>query len=271
MTRIEAYRQILRELTDWEPYLLAESRLPGPRGNLELAQAVADVGSPELFWRLVTWDAGRAPTNTPGEFLAFCGVLGMGRLLVQGDPAALATLRSHASDPRWRTREAVAMALQRLGTHDMERLFEVVEAWLDGNWLEQRAVVAALCEPALLTVPQHATRALAVLDRVTANLSRAADRRDPALRTLRQALGYGWSVAIVARPEVGWPLFEKWAASTDPDVQWIVRENRKKRRLRAAGNGQQPAASDNRRRCAGDTPGSTTDHARASSGARARR
>jgi hypothetical protein len=235
MNRIEAYRQILRALTDWEPYLLAESRLPGPRGNLELAQAVADVGSPDLFWRLATWDAERAPTNTPGEFLAFCGVLGMGRLLIEGDRRALATLRSHASDPRWRTREAVAMALQRLGAHAMEQLFEVAAAWMDGNWLEQRAVVAALCEPALLTVPQHATRALQVLDHITANLSRAADRRDPAFRTLRQALGYGWSVAIVAQPDVGLPLFEKWAASPDPDVQWIVRENRKKRRLQAVG------------------------------------
>lgn len=232
MNRIETYRQILRQLTDWEPYLLAESRLPGPRGNLELAQAVADVGTPDLFWRLSTYDAGRAPTNTPGEFLAFCGVLGLGRLLVEGDPTALAALRAHAADPRWRTREAVAMALQRLGAHDMERLFEVVETWLDGSWLEQRAVVAALCEPALLRLPQPATRALRVLDHITANLSRAADRREPAFRTLRQALGYGWSVAIVARPDVGWPLFEKWAASADPDVQWVVRENRKKRRLR---------------------------------------
>lgn len=240
MTRIDAYREHLRTLTDpaqWEPYLLTESRLPGPRGNLELAQAVADVGSAELFWHLLAYDAGQAPANTPGEFLAFCGALGLGRLLVEGDTGVLTTLRACASDPRWRTREAVAMALQRLGAHDMGQLVEVVGPWLDGNHLEQRAVAATLCEPALLTEPQDAATVLAILDRITAGLMRAADRKSDAFRALRQALGYCWSVAIVALPEVGLPLFKKWAASPDPDVRWVVRENLKKNRMRRLGVG----------------------------------
>jgi hypothetical protein len=33
MTKIETYRQVLKTLADWEPYLLQESGLPGPRGN----------------------------------------------------------------------------------------------------------------------------------------------------------------------------------------------------------------------------------------------
>jgi hypothetical protein len=53
MTRRAAYREALRELADWEPFLLANSGLPGPRGNLELAQAVADEGHEDQFrrWR----------------------------------------------------------------------------------------------------------------------------------------------------------------------------------------------------------------------------
>ena len=44
MTRIDEYRVVLRDLADWDSYLLSESNLPGPRANLELLQAVADGG-----------------------------------------------------------------------------------------------------------------------------------------------------------------------------------------------------------------------------------
>ena len=47
MSSIETYRAALTALpaADWETYLLAHSNLPGPRGNLELAAAVADLGT----------------------------------------------------------------------------------------------------------------------------------------------------------------------------------------------------------------------------------
>ncbi len=48
MSKRDDYRQTLRGLDDWEPYLLAESGLPGPRGNIELAQAVAERGDEAL-------------------------------------------------------------------------------------------------------------------------------------------------------------------------------------------------------------------------------
>jgi len=83
-TKSDAYRAELRRLPDWEPYLRQESRLPGPRSNLELAQAVAEEGDAACFERLLCYDAVRAPTNTPDEFLAVCGVLGLGRLLAEG-------------------------------------------------------------------------------------------------------------------------------------------------------------------------------------------
>jgi hypothetical protein len=69
---------------------------------------------------------------------------------------------------------------------------------------------------------------------VTSDLaaSPATDRRSPDLRTLRQALGYGWSVAIAALPDDGMVAFERLKGSDDGDVGWIVRENKKKARLR---------------------------------------
>ncbi|HOU11979.1 MAG TPA: hypothetical protein PKZ84_02600 [Anaerolineae bacterium] len=231
MGKVDAYRKMLRGLDDWEPFLLAESGLPGPRGNLELAQAVADEGDEAMFARWRAYDAQQAPVNSPYEFLAFCGTLGLGRLLAEGRMDVLPTLRACASDPRWRTREAVAMALQRWGRADMDALLMEMAQWATGNPYEQRAMVAGLCEPDLLRDPQQVARVLRLLDAVTASIVQAADRRNDAFIALRKGLGYGWSVAVCALPDVGKSLMEKWLASDDKDVRWIMNENLKKARL----------------------------------------
>ena len=77
----ELYGEALRGLPEWDAYLLAESGLPGPRGNLELAAVVAEQGSREQFERWLTLDADKAPVGSAEEFLAFCGTVGLGRLL----------------------------------------------------------------------------------------------------------------------------------------------------------------------------------------------
>lgn len=231
MTKSGTYRERLRSLRDWDAYLLKESGLPGPRGNIELAHVVADEGSPQLFRRYLGYTADRAPTNSPYEFLAFCGVVGLGRLLAEGDLAVLPTLRRYAGDPRWRLREAVAMALQRQGDVDMGRLLSEMRAWASGTPFEQRAAAAAVCEPRLLGQAKHARAVLRLLDRITTLVERAHDRRSDGFLALRKGLGYSWSVAVVALPEAGKPLMEKWMARPDSDVRWIMRENLKKTRL----------------------------------------
>jgi hypothetical protein len=229
--KTDAYRAELRALDQWDAYLLQESGLPGPRGNLELAQAVAEEGDRALFERYLAYTAERAPVNSPYEFLPFCGALGLGRLLAEGDTDLLDVLRQHASDRRWRMREAVAMALQRLGDTDMERLIAAMRAWSRGAPLEQRAAAAALCEPRLLRRPQHARAALEILDAITASVARSTDRRGEAFVALRKGLGYCWSVAVVALPAEGRALMESWLVVADKDVRWIMQENLKKARL----------------------------------------
>lgn len=232
MTKTEAYRARLRALQDWDAFLLEASGLPGPRGNIELAQVVADEGDLPRFRRYLAYTAARAPTNSPYEFLAFCGVLGLGRLLAAGDESLLSDLRRCASDPRWRIREAVAMALQRLGDVDMERLLAEMRLWAaEGAPLEQRAAAAALCEPRLLRQPEHARAVLHLLDQITAGVERAEDRRCDDFLILRQGLGYCWSVAVAALPSEGKALMERWLARPDRDVRWIMKENLKKARL----------------------------------------
>jgi hypothetical protein len=231
MSKAGIYRQVLKTLPDWEPYLLQESGLPGPRGNLELAQVVADEGDRKLFEHFLAYTPEIAPVNSPQEFLAFCGVVGMGRLLADGDDKILEILRPYASDPRWRTREAVAMALQRLGKVNMGKLLDAMEAWSRGNWYEKRAAAASLAEPVLLKNEDDALRALHVLDEMTASLENSAESRDEGFRVFQQGLGYCWSVVTVAAPAEGKRLMEKWLICSDRIIRRVMQENLKKNRL----------------------------------------
>lgn len=230
--KADGYRAALAALDEWEPYLLAESGLPGPRGNLELVQVVADMGDEARFQHyLAAYGPDAAPENTPGVLVAVCGMVGLGRLLAGGRLDLLPDVRICANDPRWRMREGVAMALQRLGDRDMDRLLSEMAVWAEGTPLERRAAAAALCEPRLLAGPEHARQTLALLDAITASLLDEEDRRAEDFKALRKGLGYGWSVAVVALPEAGKPLFEKWLDSPDKDIRWIMKQNLRKARI----------------------------------------
>jgi hypothetical protein len=235
MTRIGDYRAHLQSLdpSSWDDYLVTESALPGPRANLELAQAAADTGEEAQFSRWLELGPDQAPQDSARLFLPICGAIGLGRLIAEGRRDLLPRLRASARDPRWRVREGVVLGLQRLGDRDVPGLIRTMREWMHGGLLEQRAVVAILCEPRLLRDTSAAASVLELLDHATETVHRSASRRDPDLRVLRQTLGYGWSVLISALPSQGKPAFERWATvKDDPDVQWIVRENLKKARLR---------------------------------------
>lgn len=229
-TVADAHRAALAALPHeaWGSYLDAHSGLPGPRGNLELLAAAGDLAPAGLL---------RAWAADDDEYRAAVGTAGLGRLVAEGDAAALDELRERANDARWRVREAVAMALQRVGDAERARLWAVADAWATGSALEQRAAAAGVCEPRLLRSAPDAAAAVALLERITHGLAALppARRRDADVRTLRQALGYCWSVAVAADPAAGFPAFEALvAAAHDDDVRWVVRQNLGKARLTRA-------------------------------------
>jgi hypothetical protein len=231
MGKTDDYRAILSGLTSWEPFLLAESNLPGPRANLELAFAVAQVGEAHFFLTYANLDDQQAPVNSPKEFLTFCGVLGLGYLIASGQKQHLQQLRILASDPRWRIREAVALGLQELGRQDMAGLLSELESWLDGNLFERRAIIAALCEPGLLEDPAHAEWVFYFLDQITASLMTVDDRTAEGFKVLKKGLSYAWSVAVAAQPAIGKGRMMRWICSTDETIRWIMLQNLKKKRL----------------------------------------
>lgn len=231
MSKTADYRLILRTTPDWETYLRAESRLPGPRANLELAYAATEEATPQQIDLLLAYGPETAPENTPDAFLAVCGTMALGRLLAEGNLDHLPRLRALANDPRWRVREGVAMALQRWGDANMPALLEHMRGWASGTPLEQRALAAGLCEPRLLRDPAHARAVLELLEQVTMNILAIKERKSEAFQALRKGMAYCWSVAIAALPDEGKAAFERWVPTCDPDIRWIVRENLKKNRL----------------------------------------
>jgi hypothetical protein len=231
MSKVEEYREHLQSLDDWDAFLMQESRLPGPRANLELAYAAGLEGTEEQFLRWASLDPEEAPANTPEEFLAVCGVLGLGYLAARGEGEYFSLLRDRASDPRWRIREAVALGLQKYAQASMEQLLVMMEDWSKGTPLERRAVVATLCEPGLLVDQRYSKRIIDIIDEITASILGEEDRRSDEFKVLRKGLAYGWSVFVAAQPSMGKPSMGAWIDSQDPDIRWIMKQNLKKKRL----------------------------------------
>lgn len=232
MTARRRYADELATLADEDvvAYLTARSGLPGPRSNLELLGAFGDVAPSPLVLRLA---------DAEDEYLRCCGTAALGRLWLEAadEPArarAEETLTRRAADAMWRVREGAAMAGQRIGAASPEGLAGLVGRWLDaGDPLVARAAIAAVCEPPILRPsPSLRAAALDACDRATALLRAvpAERRRDPDVRTLRQGLAYCWSVAVAADPQAGLPRFLA-LATDDPDVAWLVGQNRAKARL----------------------------------------
>lgn len=213
-------------------FLAAHSGLPGPRANLSLMKEAAASLPDETLARLATEN---------DEYLRCCGVRGLGERVNRSPTKARALLISQLTaethHDSWRVREAAAMAGQRIGDADPPQLRELVRSWLSDphDPLQLRAAIATICEPRLLVDKTTAALALDACDVAGAALM-ANDqdtRRSHPWRVLRQALGYCWSVAIVAEPENGLQRFAELEANPDKDLAWIVRQNRTKRRFRA--------------------------------------
>jgi hypothetical protein len=228
-------------------YLLANSNLPSPRGNLELAQAFGDIvgerakqgASPEPIWRLCEdWteiSAEEAPVNDPRELLPFCGTVGLGAIgaaCTAYTGPALGDLCVLARDPRWRMREAVCFGLQRLIAAQSKLTLVALESWVAGGHpLEMRAAAAGVAEPVLLEDPATAKAALRLHQAILAQVLDMKDRKSEAFRGLRKGLGYTLSVVVCALPQEGFAYLAELAGSDDEDVRWILKQNLKKNRL----------------------------------------
>jgi hypothetical protein len=210
-------------------YLLKNSNLPGPRGNLELLYDFSRKADAEIVQQCLEYIKVDT-SNSPEEFVGMCGILGYAQFNKSKNKIALAFLRNYASHNSWRIREAVAMGIQEISVDNLENTLENIKPWVDGNFLEQRAVVAGLCEPKLLKNETNNVSILKILNKITRNINHNNKLSDQEV-SLRKALGYGWSVVIVSTPKSGKSYFEKLFPLPGKHIHWIIKENLKKNRL----------------------------------------
>ncbi|HEU5379325.1 MAG TPA: hypothetical protein VFV38_28215 [Ktedonobacteraceae bacterium] len=229
-----------------EFYLRDQSRLPGARANVELAQDFSHIlafkaptcprETRALLNHLVR-DEKHVVSNTPGEFILMCGVLAFGycaAAIPTWRPDIFPLLTHYACSLAGRVREATALALQRLLVAAPDEILPALRELLErGDCLQQRACLAAISEPSLLESSEFVSAALSMQRAAVERLRAlpATQRRRSDVRILRQALGYTLSVVTAACPDSGFALMCEIATWNDPDINWILRENLKKRRL----------------------------------------
>ena len=246
----EILNRFLETLNDQEfnRYLLSNSNLPSPRVNLELAYAIFDVLAIfkknddkkelwSLFLNLSKVNPKKGPTHSPKEFLAFCGIIGIGSLSLNNHyliPNGLKVIKNASLDVRWRIREAVAHVLNSLIEKHPRRMVDSLFAWIkEENWLLTRAVIAGISHPKLLDNNEFlATSALEFHIEIIKQILGERDRRSHDFKVIRKAMAYTFSVAIAAKPEKGFESIQSLILVNDPDVNWIIRQNLKKNRLK---------------------------------------
>jgi hypothetical protein len=230
-----------------EFYLREQSRLPGPRANLELVNdlsyllAVLTKEQPDhvrdLLNYLISDDRAKVTSNTPAEFVVLCGIVAYGACAAvypKWRSEVFELLDQYACNPCWRVREGVTLAFQRLVTAvPQETISYLTIMAMQGNYFQQRAAIVSIAEPALLHNSDMVRAAMAIQQVVLERLHAApgTDRKREDFRVLRQALGYTLSVVTAASPEKGFALMRNCATWRDADITWILRENLKKKRL----------------------------------------
>lgn len=230
-----------------EFYLRDNSRLPGPRANLELANDVSSLLAASisryptnvrmLIDEFANGNRKMVPSNTPEEFIMLCGIIAYGACAAvcpgwREDTFEL--LAHYACNANRRVREGVVMAYQRLLTAEpQESVPHLFALATEGNYLQQCAAIAAIAEPALLYEHELLVAAMEIqriiLERT--HSASAVDRKTEDFRTLRRALGYTLSVITAAAPLQGFALMRECASWRDADITWVLRENLKKKRL----------------------------------------
>jgi hypothetical protein len=239
-------RALLDNPRPLEFYLREQSHLPGPRANLRLVDDVShllaaavrhkekDVGRVIQY---LTRDEKTLEVNTPDEFVVLCGVVASGvcaSVYEAWRHEVMARLSEYACNASWRVREGTAIAFQRLLEAAPKEARACIGSWAnEGNCWQQRASIAAIAEPVLMHDAAMREAAFEIQKAIMQRFHAIplSERKREDVRVLRQAVGYTLSVITAALPEQGFSLMRECASWGDPDINWILRENLKKKRL----------------------------------------
>ncbi|MBI1937269.1 MAG: hypothetical protein HYS25_04020 [Ignavibacteriales bacterium] len=231
MTKKEELTQKLKLIVNdrkkLEQFILKNSNLPGPRGNIELAFALAEIFDQidVLFdWLKITEE--EADTNNPKAFLPFCAAVCLGKIYTKKKNKKIITvLKKSANDGRWRMREAVAFAFQIIGENNFDELKNIFSEWNNkSNNFEKRAILVSLAHPKFLN-EGNAKFCFEIAEVVLKEMNRENN-----FDVLRKGLEFTISVFAAANPKLGFTFIKRWIGK-DKVIDKIMKENLKKDRL----------------------------------------
>jgi hypothetical protein len=224
---IEKLKPIINDREMLEKFIIENSNLPGPRGNLELAFALAEIYNNldvVLEWAEIT--EARADVNDPKSFPAFCSAVCLGKIYTKTkDKKLISILKKMANDGRWRMREAVAFGFQNIGENNFDELKSIFSKWIKkSNNLEKRAILVSLAHPKFLD-EENSKFCFEITDTVLKEMDREND-----FDVLKKGLQFAISVFAAANPEFGFKFIKKWIGK-DKTIDKLMKENLKKNRL----------------------------------------
>ncbi|MEW6196741.1 MAG: hypothetical protein AB1521_16465 [Bacteroidota bacterium] len=223
----ERLKLVIDDRMKLEKFIIDNSNLPGPRGNLELAFAFAETYDNVdvlLEWMGITEDL--ADTNTPEAFLPFCVVVCFGKIYTKKkNKKIISILKKSANDGRWRMREAVAFGFQIIGENNFSELKNIFSDWIKkSNNLEKRAMLVSLAHPKFLN-EENSKFCFQIAEVVLKEMDRENN-----FEVLRKGLEFTISVFAAANPKLGFAFIKKWIGK-DKMIDKIMKENLKKDRL----------------------------------------
>lgn len=236
----------INNINKLENFLVSESNLPSRRANLELAYSFADcfqiLKINDIQWNLLNkWidlSIKDASVDNPKEFLPFCAIQTFGSLYPHCDTKRkeyiINILKSYANDKRWRIREAVAMAFQRIAENNFIIINEIFSNWIvNATLLEKRAIIATLAHPPILDNKDNVLFCLQITEEILTHIHTLNKdiRKTEDYRVLKKGLEYAISVFVEKLPLEGFVLLQKWGQIDDVDIKRIVTSNLGKARL----------------------------------------
>lgn len=227
MTLKQQLNSIINDSKKLEKFLMENSNLPGPRANLELLFAFAEVyGNVDVLKQWIKISDEVADVNNPKSFLPFCAAACFGKIYTKtGDKELITILKELSNDSRWRTRETVAFAFQFIGENNFDDLKTIFNKWIKkSNNLEKRAMLVALAHPPMLN-EERANYCFEILEHVITTMNREEN-----FDTLKKALEFVVSVYTVYSPSKGF-VFMKNMIGEEKVFNTIVKSNLKKNRI----------------------------------------
>ncbi|MGL4108370.1 hypothetical protein [Clostridium sp. LP20] len=225
-----------------ENFLIKNSTVSNDKFNIGLSDGFADYFNnntitPDNWKLLCKWSAidyGQAPTDSKEEFLPFCAIKGFGEFYTYGSVKEqryiLSVFQSAMNDRRWRIREAVTMAFQRIARNNFFSIKKIINKFYpDSNLLEKRAFITSLADPVILKKESNVIFCLDLSEKILKEIMILTPKELNSIefKILSKSLESILSIFVAYLPNEGFEMLKKFSivSGDEKDISRILKSN----------------------------------------------